>query len=115
MESLPEEIQDCIRRIVVEDRHVTARLLLRAIERHLANDVLLEDAVCVVKVLHARDLWTAMRSLNCLDVTIRRTCRRHHDIWLQLLEDPYDMRAERQSLLAVFYEELQPVLWQCAC
>ena len=47
-------------------------------------------------------------------MTLIRTSRQHHDMWYQLLEDPYEMRVDRQSLFETFKYTLELALYPIA-
>ena len=110
---LPDDLQRLVNNLIRDERHITARMLLRKLCTQF-NDTAKRDCVSRETLDTCKDMWEAMRALDCIDITIVRVCRRHHDEWLQSLEDPYEMRPDRTMLLKYFYSEVQPVMWYCA-
>ena len=106
---LCEDTRSIIEQFILDERHVTARLLLRRIGAQL-RDVVSRDIVSARDLDVAAAMWIAMKENGCYDATIISTARRHHDVWFQLLEDPYDMRAEYASHMERFQYGLETIL-----
>ena len=112
---LPDDLVERIRTMAVDDVHLLARLLLRRAASALHRAASSADTGDVrAEMVCARSAWSSIMRLRCWDATIVRDSRRHHDLWLQLLEDPYEMRFGMWRVLAEFQETFACVLWNCS-
>ena len=71
---LPEDLQAYIQRLIFNERHVLARLLLR------------EKMLCASSIGDIVIFWNAIRSLGVVDEFMDRAARNDHDRWYQYCE-----------------------------
>ena len=110
-EHLPDDVIHEIHTIVLDEKHITARLLLkrarflliRAMNQPFGEEVEhhLDEAIST---------WRGIVDLACYDYTISKSALSHHDCWLQTLEDPYDMRIPTVATMDKFTYEFEPIL-----
>ena len=112
---LPQDLSDAIWQSVLDEKHLLARLLLRrASMSHL--QALTRDDVADIRsdMDESIRLWRAILSLACYDSNLIIESRKQHDIWYQLTEDPYEMRAGMSELSDRFAAEFAPILEKIA-
>lgn len=113
--NMPQELRDLIEKRVLDEKHVLARLLLRiAISCHAQAAVREVVADMWSDMKKAIRVWNAIASLACYDDYIIKESRHQHDIWYQLIEDPYEMRADMPELSKMFASEFVPILGKVA-
>ena len=104
-ERLPDDLKFKIRQMVFDDKHVISRLLLKHLNYHL---IYMSYQPQLSDVEHMANGWGALHALHIKDRVLIRDCKKCHDILLQLLQDPYEMRYEFQKLLDIFHHEVEP-------
>lgn len=107
---LPCDIWEMIERLIKDERHLTMRLLLRRTARE-ASLMCMRRGLTVDDITKACRMWSAIDSVGCYDNVLMHECRRQHDIWVRLLDDPYDMRAKFEQYRHLFQVTLEPQMW----
>ena len=109
---LPDDVLQKIHALVLNEKHIVARLLLKRATFFLFSAM---NKRCFVAHMEedldeALSTWQGIVALACYDDTIARSALTHHDCWLQTLQDPYDMRACSAAVMDKFTYELEPIL-----
>ena len=107
---LPIELQDKIRRIVLDDKHKLARQLYRCVSQRLHRMKHPTKFEMEVATLY----WNAIKCIGCYDDIIVRGARRQHDIWYQELQDPYGMHGDVVHVFRDFQQQLEPLMYVVA-
>ena len=96
--------------IILHEWHVTARLLWKQLKNHLNKMLKSNCAPTLWDVEYLAEGWDALCALRIKDDAMVAGCKWSHDIWLQLLEDPYEMRHCSQKLLDIFYDRVETAM-----
>lgn len=105
----PADVRELVHATVLAELHLLARGLLRRTWELV--DAVSKGSSPLRDGLHACcHVWQAIHTLGCFDGTIVRAGRAQNDAWIELLDDPYDMRANYGDYSFHFEAVLQPLL-----
>lgn len=107
---LPCDLWKMIERLIEDERHMTMRLLLRRTSRE-ASLMCMRRSLTLHDITKACRMWSAIDSAGCYDNVLMHECRRQHDMWVNLLDDPYDMRGKFEQYRHLFQVRLEPQMW----
>lgn len=108
---LPDAIVQHVETLYIIDAHFTARLILRSIDKCIKRCIKVNE-ICESDLTFITERWNAISKLRIYDATIVQTCRKHHDILYQLLEDPYDMRFAYDQLMQYFQTSTERIMYR---
>ena len=99
-QTLPRELCDHVEWLALAERHVLARLLLRAetsmlwaVQRHYGHRMVVGTSVRERNASLRRGMeraiafWEGIHELEVTDCVLDACCRAHHDVWWQMCEE----------------------------
>ena len=107
---LPSDLQELVLRFEKKNDVSAAYTLLHHATRALNSGTEAAPEEVKVFLMQAHRAWEGIRFLGVHNCILHKACAQHHDIWYQLLQDPYDMSLTLRCLLEYFNCHFEPTL-----